>query len=213
VRRLHRCHRLVALALIIVAGGGGAALALARHTSNPVPTGRTTDGPAPAAIHATPAPAVTGARLGPAAPVRIDIPSIAVSAPVDPVGLDPDGSLQAPKDFGHAGYYTGRPTPGEIGPAVIEGHLDSTRRPAVFYRLGRLRGGDEVAVTRADGTRPVFVVDRLEEHRKDAFPTEEVYGPVPEATLRLITCAGTFDRKARRYRGNLIVFAHLKGTP
>jgi hypothetical protein len=201
VRRFHRGHRLVALALIIVAGGGGAALALAHHARPPLPPGR-----------AVPGPAVPRQGLAPAAPVRIDIPGIAVSAPVDPVGLNPDGSLQVAKDSGRAGYYTGRPTPGEIGPAVIEGHVDSTRGPAVFYRLRELRGGDEVVITRADGTRPVFVVDRLEEHPKDAFPTEEVYGPVPEATLRLITCAGTFDHRLGNYRDNLIVFAHLKGT-
>jgi hypothetical protein len=210
--RFQRCHRLVALALIIVAGGGGAALALARHDATPIHTGRTVPGPARTLMPAPGAPAVSG-QLAPAAPVRIDIPNIAVSAPVDPIGLSPDGSLQAPEDFGRAGYYTGRPTPGEIGPAIIEGHVDSTRRPAVFYGLRKLRGGDEVVITRADGTRPVFIVDRLEEHPKDAFPTEAVYGPVPEAALRLITCAGTFDRRIGRYRDNLIVFAHLKGAP
>ena len=83
----------------------------------------------------------------------------------------------------------------------------------MFYGLRKLRGGDEVVITRVDGTRPVFVVDRLEEHPKDAFPTKEVYGPVPAATLRLITCAGTFNRRAGHYRDNLIVFAHLKGMP
>jgi sortase (surface protein transpeptidase) len=203
----------VALALIMVAGGGGAALALARPARTPTATDRAVPGPARMSMLASGPPAVSGGGLAPATPVRIEIPSIAVSASVDPVGLNPDGSLQVPKDFGRAGYYTGRPTPGEIGAAVINGHVDSTLRPAVFFRLRELRGGDEVVITRADGTRPIFVVDRLEEHRKDTFPTAEVYGPVPEATLRLITCAGTFDRRARHYRDNLIVFAHLKGTP
>jgi len=203
----------MALALIIAAGGGGAALALARPAGLPVPAGRAAPGAAPTPGLAPPAPAAPAEAFAAAAPVRIDIPSIALSAPVDPVGLNPDGSLQGPKDFDRAAYYTGRPTPGEIGAAVIEGHVDSARRPAVFYGLRRLRGGDEVVITRVDGTRPVFVVDRLEEHPKDAFPTEAVYGPVPAPTLRLITCAGTFDRRAGRYRDNLIVFAHLKGMP
>ena len=196
-----------------MAGGGGAALALARPDHTPIPTGRAVPGPAGTPILAPQASAVPGQGFAPAVPVRIDIPSIAVSAPVDPVRLNPDGTLEVPKDFGRTGYFTGRPTPGEIGPAVIEGHVDSTRGPAVFYRLRKLRGGDEVVITRDDGTRPVFVVDRLEEHPKDAFPTERVYGPTPEATLRLITCAGTFDRRTGHYRHNLIVFAHLKGTP
>jgi len=211
VRPFRWCpNRLVALALIIAAGGGGAALALARPAGLPVPTGRAAPG---AAVTPSLAPAVPGEAFAPAAPVRIEIPSIAVSAPVDPVGLNPDGSLQVPKDFGRAAYYTGRPTPGEFGPAVIEGHLDSARRPAVFYGLRKLRGGDEIVITRVDGTRPVFVVDRLEKHPKDAFPTEAVYGSVPAPTLRLITCAGTFNRRAGHYRDNLIVFAHLKGMP
>src|SRR5207253_11162547 len=132
VRRFRWCpNRLMALALIIAAGGGGAALALARPAGLPVPTGREAPGAARTPSPAPPAPAVPGEAFAPATPVRIDIPSIAVSAPVDPVGLNPDGSLQAPKDFDRAGYYTGRPTPGEIGPAIIEGHVDSPRRPAV----------------------------------------------------------------------------------
>ena len=213
MRRFHRCPKLVALASIIVAGGGVAVLPPARHHHGPVRAGRAAPEAARATVLDPPASARPGQGLAPAAPVRIDIPRIALSAPVDPVGLDPDGSLQPPKYFERAGYYTGRPTPGEIGPAVIEGHLDSARGTAVFYRLQKLRYGDEVVITRADGTRPVFVVDRLEKHPKDAFPTEEVYGPAPEATLRLITCAGTFDRKAGHYRDNLIVFAQLKETP
>ena len=203
----------MALALIIAAGGGGAALALARPAGLSIPTGRPAPGAARTPGLVPPAPTVPAEAFAPAAPVRIDIPSIAVSAPVDPVGLNPDGSLQAPKDFGRTGYYTGRPTPGEVVPAVIGGRVDSPHRPAGFCGLRKLRGGDEVVITRVDGTRPVFVVDRLEEHPKDAFPTERVYGPVPEATLRLITCAGTFDRRTGHYRDNLIVFARLKGTP
>ena len=140
-------NRLMALALIIAAGGGGAALALARPAGRSILTGRSAPEAAGTAGLAPPAPAVPAEALAAAAPVRIDIPSIAVSAPVDPVGLNPDGSLQAPKDFGRTAYYTGRPTPGEVGPAVIEGHVDSPHRPAVFYGLRKLRGGDEVVIT------------------------------------------------------------------
>jgi sortase (surface protein transpeptidase) len=142
--------------------------------------------------------------------VRIRIEAIGASAPVDPLGLNADGTLQVPTDFNRAGYYTGRPTPGAIGPAIIVAHVDSKAGPAVFYRLRDLEPGDEVAVTRADHSEVVFVVDRLEQHPKNAFPTEDVYGPTPGATLRLITCGGSFDRSARHYRDNLIAFAHLK---
>jgi sortase family protein len=146
----------------------------------------------------------------PSVPVRIRIEAIGASAPVDPLGLNADGTLQVPTDFNRAGYYTGRPTPGATGPAIIVAHVDSKAGPAVFYNLRNLKPGDEVAVTRADQSEVVFVVDRLEQHPKNAFPTEEVYGPTPDATLRLITCGGSFDRSARHYRDNLIAFAHLK---
>jgi sortase (surface protein transpeptidase) len=146
----------------------------------------------------------------PSAPVRIQIPVIGASAPVDPLGLNRDGSLAVPKDFGRAGYYTGRPTPGEIGPAIIVAHVDSKAGPAVFYRLRDLDPGDEVRVTRADRSEVVFVVDRVEQHPKNRFPTETVYAPTPDATLRLITCGGSFDRSSGHYRDNVIAFAHLK---
>jgi len=142
--------------------------------------------------------------------VSIRIDAIGASAPIDPLGLNADGTLQVPTDYNRAGYYTGRPMPGEIGPAIIVAHVDSRTGPAVFARLAHLKPGDEVTVTRADHSIVVFVVDRLEEHPKNAFPTSAVYGPTPGATLRLITCAGSFDRMVGHYRDNLIAFAHLK---
>jgi hypothetical protein len=142
------------------------------------------------------------------APMRISIPAIGASAPVDPLGLNGDGTLRVPLDFGRAGYYTGRPPPGATGPAIIVAHVDSKSGPAVFARLRDLRPGDEVTVTRADGSDVGFVIDRLESHPKNAFPTAAVYVPTPGATLRLITCGGSFDRRAGHYRDNLIAFAH-----
>lgn len=160
--------------------------------------------------------AAAGAGVAPAGestgpePVRIEIPSIGVSDPVEPLGLNGDGSLQVPADFGHTGWYTGRPVPGDVGPAVIVGHVDSRRGPAVFYRLRDLRPGAEVMVHRSDGSRVAFAVERSARHPKSNFPTEEVYGPTTERALRLITCGGTFDRTSRHYRDNIIVFAKVK---
>ena len=144
------------------------------------------------------------------APLRIEIPTIAASAPVDPLGLNPDGTLAVPTDFNRAGYYTGRPPPGAIGPAIIVAHVDSKAGPAVFKRLRELKPGDEVTVTRADRSDVIFVVDRVESHPKNAFPTKAVYDPTPGSTLRLITCGGSFDRRAGHYRDNVIAFAHYK---
>jgi hypothetical protein len=144
--------------------------------------------------------------------VSIRIEAIGASAPVDPLGLNADGTLEVPTDFQRAGYYTGRPPPGTPGPAIIAAHVDSKTGPAVFYRLRDLKPGDEVVVTRADGSEVAFAVDRVEQHPKDAFPTEAVYGATPGATLRLVTCGGSFDRRSRHYRDNLIAFATFKGA-
>jgi sortase (surface protein transpeptidase) len=139
--------------------------------------------------------------------MSIRIPSIGVSSHVIPLGLLPDGSLQTPADYGEAGWWSGGPTPGAVGPAVIVGHVDSTAGPAVFFHLRDLKPGDLVWVTRADGAKVSFVVRRLEQVAKAQFPTKEVYGPQPYATLRLITCGGTFDRSTGHYLDNVIVFA------
>jgi sortase (surface protein transpeptidase) len=99
-----------------------------------------------------------------------------------------------------------------VGPAVIAGHVDSRTGPAVFYRLRDLRPGDQIRVVRADGSHVRFVVEGAGSHPKDGFPTGAVFGPVPGAALRLITCAGDFDRARGSYRDNLVVFARLAGT-
>jgi sortase (surface protein transpeptidase) len=145
----------------------------------------------------------------PRPPVRIEIPAIGVSAGVIRLGLNRDGSMQVPADFGLTGWFTGSPTPGETGPAVIAGHIDSRSGPAVFYRLRALRPGDRIAVARTDGTTVHFAVDNVAQYPKRAFPTEAVFGPAPEPLLRLITCGGTFDYFRRSYRDNVVVTAHL----
>jgi Sortase domain len=155
--------------------------------------------PAPPAVGAPPAP--------PPPPMSIGIPAIGVSSHVIALGLQPDGTLQTPSDYGEAGWGSGGPAPGAVGPAVIVGHVDSTSGPAVFFHLRDLKPGDLIWVTRADGTEVSFVVRRLEQVPKSRFPTKEVYGPQPYAALRLITCGGAFDRSTGHYVDNVIVFA------
>lgn len=139
---------------------------------------------------------------------RLRIPSIGVHAEVVRLGLHPDGTLETPDDdFGQAGWWSGGPAPGEPGPVVIVGHVDSYRGPAVFWRLRELEPGDAVDVVRLDGTAVRYVVRRRERVAKDAFPTERVYGEVDGHELRLITCGGTFDRDVRSYTDNVIVYA------
>jgi hypothetical protein len=210
-------RRRLALVLLLVVGGGMITFIRLHHGEpsraalpEAPPAGRVAAAVEPPASSAD---VLTGSAPGEQyAPMRIRIRAIAASAPVDPLGLNADGTLQVPADFARAGWYTGRPPPGAIGPAIIVAHVDSKSGPAVFARLRDLKPGDEVTVTRADRSDVVFVIDRLESHPKNAFPTKAVYDPTPGATLRLITCGGSFDRAAGHYRDNVIAFAHYQSV-
>ena len=145
------------------------------------------------------------------APVRLQIPKINLDTTfVPPLGLNPDKTVTVPDSYEEVGWYKGGATPGEIGPAVILGHVDSYEGPAIFYSLGQLAKGDEVEVTRADGSTALFVVTDTERVPQDAFPTQKVYGDVDFAGLRLVTCTGIYNKGQLRYSHNLIVYAELK---
>ncbi|GAA2404178.1 hypothetical protein GCM10010191_09830 [Actinomadura vinacea] len=166
--------------------------------------------PRPPAWAATPRPVDHGGPvLTRSAPVQVAVPSIGVRAPLARLGVGRDGSVQVPAADrpDEAGWYDGEATPGERGPAVILGHVDSSEGAAVFYDLGRLRPGHRVEVNRADGRVAVFTVESVERVAKDRFPTRRVYGPLDHPGLRLITCGGSFDRAGGGYRDNIIVYA------
>jgi sortase (surface protein transpeptidase) len=141
------------------------------------------------------------------APVRLQISSIGIDAPLIRLGLDSKGALEVPERFDVAGWWTGGSKPGERGPAVIAGHVDSKTGPAVFYKLPQLRRGDVVTVRRRDGSSVRFKVQGSGRYSKDHFPTARVYGPTNRPTLRLITCSGVFDRSSGHYLDNTVVYA------
>lgn len=145
-----------------------------------------------------------------APPVSVRMPSIGVSSELQRLGRNADGTIEVPGEWQRAGWFHEGPKPGQVGPAVILGHVDSTAGPAVFYRLRELQPGDEVHVHRADGTTVTFVVQRFEWHAKTRFPTHRVYLPTLRPTLRLVTCGGPFDEASGHYRDNLVVFATLE---
>ena len=152
-----------------------------------------------------------GAFLPASRPTRIDILSIGVASTsfVD-LGVAADGTITVPGSADEVGFYTGGPTPGQLGPAVIAAHVDSRQGPGVFYRLGAVKAGDTVKIGRADGSTTTFRVDKVAAYPKDRFPTEEVYrGNFTQSEIRLVTCGGTFD-KVRHYLDNVVVFAHLE---
>jgi sortase family protein len=152
-------------------------------------------------------------RLAPSPPVRLEIPAIGVAAALVRLGLNPDGTMQVPGDYQLAGWFTGGPQPGQLGPAVIAGHVDSRTGPAVFHRLRDLRPGDEIRVVRADRRVIRFEVESLASYPKRELPAEAVYGAATAPVLRLITCAGSFDRARRSYRDNLVVSARVTDAP
>jgi sortase (surface protein transpeptidase) len=191
--------------VVIVAGTAG--LLLTRHST---PALR----PVAAGVAALPAP--TGPIAAPpqsaqpapvASPVSLTIPLIGVKTQLITLGLAAGGALQVPSSYTVAGWYTGSPRPGAVGSAIIVGHIDSLSGPGVFFRLSELRRGDDVYVKRADGSTAEFRVTSVQTYLKDQFPTATVYGPTPDAELRLITCGGAFDPATGHYLSNIVVYA------
>ena len=156
--------------------------------------------------------AAPGSAVPSSPPVRVRVPAIGVDSELMELGLQDDGSLEVPPGGFPAGWFTGAPMPGEIGPAVMAGHVDWNGSPGVFYDLRSLSPGDEIAVTRQDGSTAEFAVVSIEQFPKEAFPTQAVYGDLDHPGLRLITCGGSFDPDERSYTDNIVVFADLVGT-
>jgi sortase (surface protein transpeptidase) len=181
-------------------GGPGVPLTAAAPTAPP---------PSPAI---QPAPALTTAKG--VRPKRLQIERIGVNAPIRSVGVTKTKAIQVPplNRPQVAGWYRLGPIPGQLGPAVILGHVNTRRGPAVFSRLRELQRGDKIQVALSDGSLAEFTVDGVEQVGKSAFPTSRVYGNVDAASLRLITCGGVFNPKSRSYTDNIIIYASLSST-
>jgi sortase (surface protein transpeptidase) len=225
-----------AAAVLLVAAGGTLTLGISDQHHAPQPpasaglpaTGRSNPATAPASpdprpgttagpssVPAVPAPPSSAVTTAPAvAPTAISIPAIGVHHALLSLGQNSDGTLQVPpmSDVAAPGWDRNSPAPGQVGPAVILGHIDGTTgAEGVFYALGALRPGDTVSITRSDGTVAAFRIDGVNRYPKDAFPTLTVYGNTPDPQLRLITCGGPFDHAAQRYLDNTVVYATLTG--
>ncbi|CAG7650175.1 class F sortase [Actinacidiphila bryophytorum] len=218
---------LVVLAVACVAAGVTAVFAATTGGGSPPPR----PGPAAAGqlpghsmspMSGTPSMPATPSRAAPAAPAPtrsgtlpasrptvLDIPAVGIHSALLDLGLNKDGTIQVPGKPLQAGWYHGSPTPGQAGPSVILGHVDSyATGPAVFYRLGAMKPHQQIRVTRADHKVAVFTVDAVRSYDKAAFPTLDVYGNTPDAELRLITCSD-WNAHTRSYDGNTVVFAQL----
>jgi hypothetical protein len=181
---------------------------------------QTTAPPRPAAADALRPPAVSPvaptarpvvAVLPPSPPTRIRIPEIKVNAPFTDLSLDSSYHLQVPPldEPNLAGWYRDGASPGSTGNAIVLGHVDNRRGPAVFYALGALHKGDTIHIDRKDHRTAVFTIYAIQVYDKDAFPSQTVYGATARPELRVITCGGGFNKTAAHYLGNVVVFAHL----
>ena len=190
--------------LAAVAGGAIGLSRLTGHSGEVArPLAKTS--PAPHGIFAAP-PLKHSKRRVPR-PVSLVIPAIGVRTSLIKLGRTAQGTLQVPTSTSVAGWYTASPRPGEIGSAIIAGHIDSVAGPGVFFRLRLLRPGNLVYVRRADGTLAVFRVYAEHMYVKTHFPTQQVYGPEPDAELHLITCGGVFDSATGHYLSNVVVYS------
>lgn len=150
---------------------------------------------------------VTPERAMTSPPVRVRVPTLAISSTLERLSTSSNGELAAPRAWQQAGWFAEGARPGAVGPAVIAGHVDSPDGPAVFARLSQITPGTLVEVDRRDGTTVRFRVDRTQVVAKNNFPTSAVYGPTPDPQLRLITCDGPYVRSSGGYQDNLVVFA------
>ena len=208
-RRLAAVAALGAGLLAVGVGAAGLATsALSPVHAAPLPP-RPAPIPAPTERTVLPASLATGPQA--ARPTWLSIPSLGIRTRLIHLGVNSDGTLQVPSSTAVAGWYTGSPPPGTVGSAIIAGHVDSRTGPGIFFWLRTLHRGDRIYVGRADGTMAVFTVTKIRKFAKDKFPTAAVYGPVPDAELRVITCGGIFDRSRGSYLSNVVVFARLAG--
>ena len=203
-----------ALAAAVACAGGASVAAFGVFDGTPAHAGATYIPPSITTVAPRLASDPRARPLARSAPVEIRIPGIGVNAPVMKVGRAADGTVQVPPLAEHnlTGWYEHGPSPGQRGPAVILGHVDSAAGISVFYHLRNMRAGDRVYVTLADGKVAAFAVDGLQKVAKDAFPTASVYGKAGYPSLRLITCGGPFDEATGHYVDNVIVYAHLIGS-
>lgn len=208
--------------ILLISGLGLVGVSLSRQTASPqspgvamaaMDTENSSESNPEQTSHNTRGSSESGPRnnLGPSRPVRLRIPAINVDTEVTSIGKNPDGTIAVPEkgpDYDKAAWYKHSPTPGQSGPTMIEGHVDSaTNGASVFYRLGELTRDDKILVTRADNTVVIYRIHEVSQYTKNDFPTDRVYGHTDDPALRLVTCGGRYLQDIGQYESNTIVFA------
>lgn len=194
----YRYFRVVVSAVLGVAVGGSLVFAFIAYQNHKTEDRNTADTASSTLMYAR------------SAPTHLSIPAIDLEADFEaPLGLRADQTVEVPALYTTVGWYKHGATPGEVGTAVILGHVDSYQGPAVFFNLKQLKVGDVIKVNREDGTTATFIVDEIGRYSRANFPTERVYGQTNTPTLRLITCTGTFNYGKQEYSHNLVIYASL----
>lgn len=213
-----------AVAALTAVGGGLAAYGLSQQETEQPPPAAVTEGghaghhgmnhegasssPSPSGTAAT-YDQPSGETMPRSEPTMVRIPSLDTSGTVIDLGLQPNQRMEVPDNGTDIGWYSGSPTPGELGPAVLAAHVTHEKAPAVFFTLGSMRTGQKIEVDRKDGSMATFEVTSVGQYPKTEFPTEKVYGEADHAGLRLITCGGRFDGETGHHVDNVVVYAKL----
>jgi len=142
-------------------------------------------------------------------PTRLQVPDVGIDTELIRLGKNPDGTLAVPERYDVAAWYELSPTPGEVGPSIISGHVDNYLGAAVFFRLRELQAGQKITVTRQDKSTVQFRVDKVELFDQQNFPTKAVYGNIDHPGLRLITCGGIYNPLTNSYSHNTVVYASI----
>jgi len=201
--------------VLLLTGAGFLTVGLLGHQNSPPAAGNTEPTPSvtrsakPSAVTRSATPSAVVAR---SVPVSLRIPAIGVAVSLSTLGLNPDGTVQVPTNFQEPGWFRLGPSPGQVGSAVILGHVDSRQGPAVFFRLRSLRAGDKVEVSLANGMVAHFVVTTVAMYPKEQFPARQVYASRGYSALQLVTCGGQFDTNTRSYLSNVVAYTSLVAT-
>jgi len=198
---------LTALLLLVGAGCLVAGLQVHSHVL-PAPVPQRPEASAPVVTSPSPAPTASApAAVVRSVPVAVRVPAIGLAVWLTQLGLNANGTVAVPSSVQVPGWFSPGPSPGQVGSAVILGHVDSYQGPGVFFQLRRLQPGNQIQVDLADGIIATFKVTSVVQYQKTAFPDQKVYGSNGSSELQLVTCGGAFDTQTGHYLSNIVVYS------
>ena len=140
-------------------------------------------------------------------PTELSIPRLGIYAPIESVGTLDNNAMAVPTGIGDVGWYDRGPRPGDIGSAVIAGHVNWTNgQDAVFTSLHSIEIGDTVQVINSVGSTDMFIVRAIKDYSEDSDTTDVFSSSDGSRWLNLITCDGTWDAALKTHRLRLVVF-------